>query len=246
MVNRFISIFFWSFALLIGVVMMPLAVVVWALTAPWDTRRAVMHRFTCFWGSLYTWFNPLWSVRVEGRQNIQKGATYVMVANHASAADILVLYRLFRHFKWVSKIENFRVPIVGWNMRLNRYIPLRRGDKTSVLKMLDSCRRELATGSSVMMFPEGTRTRPGQPMSLQRGAANIAVRGARDITPVRIHCDPLMLPKGRPWWQVPPRRPHFTIRVEEDIAIAPFLAEGEEARSARELTRVLHEYFETS
>ena len=184
MVNRFISIFFWSFALLIGVVMMPLAVVVWALTAPWDTRRAVMHRFTCFWGSLYTWFNPLWSVRVEGRQNIQKGATYVMVANHASAADILVLYRLFRHFKWVSKIENFRVPIVGWNMRLNRYIPLRRGDKTSVLKMLDSCRRELATGSSVMMFPEGTRSQTNDLRPFKPGAFDLAKSVGVPILPV--------------------------------------------------------------
>ena len=83
-------------------------------------------------------------------------------------------------------------------------------------------------------------------MSLQRGAANVAVRGARNITPVRIRCEPLTLTKGQAWWRVPPRRAHFTIRVEEDIAVAPFLVDGEEARSARELTRVLHDYFETT
>ena len=77
---------------------------------------ALLHRFTCFWASLYTWCNPVWRVRVEGREKIRPDATYVMVANHQSFLDILVLFRLFRHFKWVSKIEKFRVPCIGWNM----------------------------------------------------------------------------------------------------------------------------------
>ena len=57
-----------------------------------------------------------------------------MVANHQSLLDILVLFRLFVHFKWVSKIENFRVPCIGWNMSLNRYIKLRRGDRESIAR----------------------------------------------------------------------------------------------------------------
>ena len=69
-----------------------------------------------------------------------------MVANHQSLLDILVLFRLFAHFKWVSKIENFRVPLIGWNMSLNRYIQLKRGDKASILQMFEHCRRTLARG----------------------------------------------------------------------------------------------------
>ena len=102
--------------------------VIRVVTGPFDRRLVLLHRFTCFWASLYTWCNPAWQVTVEGCDKIRPGTTYVMVANHLSLIDILVLFRLFRHFKWVSKIENFKVPFIGWNMRLNRYIELRRGD----------------------------------------------------------------------------------------------------------------------
>lgn len=98
---------------------------------------------------------------VRGRERIDPRATYVMVANHQSLLDILVLFRLFRHFKWVSKVENFKVPFVGWNMRLNRYIPLKRGDRASVIEMIARCERTLRSGSSIMMFPEGTRSQDG-------------------------------------------------------------------------------------
>ena len=66
-----------------------------------------------------------------------------MVANHLSLLDILVLFRLFRHFKWVSKIENFRIPCIGWNMSLNRYIKLRRGDRESIVQMMEACEKTL-------------------------------------------------------------------------------------------------------
>src|SRR4030095_8313921 len=58
--------------------------------------------------------------------------TYVMVANHQSLLDILVLFRLFVHFKWVAKVELFKIPCIGWNMSLNRYVRLRRGDPESI------------------------------------------------------------------------------------------------------------------
>ena len=55
-------------------------------------------------------------MHIEGREHIQPGEAYVMVANHQSLLDILVMFRLFNHYKWVSKIENFRLPLIGWNM----------------------------------------------------------------------------------------------------------------------------------
>ena len=117
----------------------PIAALVWAVTAPFDRRLVALHRFTCFWASLYTWLNPAWPVQVIGREKIRPDVAYVMVANHQSLLDILVLFRLFRHFKWVSKIENFRIPFIGWNMSLNRYIKLRRGDRASVASMMSAC-----------------------------------------------------------------------------------------------------------
>src|SRR5690606_9060238 len=136
LVKRLGSTLFWIFLTLSSIALFPVAVVIWLVTLPFDRRLVVLHRFTCFWASLYTWLNPVWRVHVEGREKIDPRAAYVMVANHQSLLDILVLFRLFTHFKWVSKIENFRVPCIGWNMSMNRYIKLRRGDKESIEQMM--------------------------------------------------------------------------------------------------------------
>ena len=118
-----------------------------------------------------------------------------MVANHLSLLDILVLFRIFRHFKWVSKIENFRVPCVGWNMSLNGYIKLRRGDRDSVVKMMEACEKTLAEGSSIMMFPEGTRSHTGRLRSFKSGAFDIAKQAQRPIQPILIEGTHHALPK---------------------------------------------------
>src|SRR2546423_6680166 len=176
MLRRALSLVFWLFLVASSIVLFPVAVLIWAVTAPFDRRRALLHRFTCFWASLYTWLNPAWRVRVEGRDRIRPGAAYVMVANHQSLLDILVLFRLFVHFKWVSKIENFRVPFIGWNMSLNRYIKLRRGSRESVAQMMHACERTLAGGSSIGMFPQGAPPRDGRPPPVKPGAFTVAPR----------------------------------------------------------------------
>jgi len=186
---------FWAFLATSSIALFPVALVVYALTAPFDPRRRWLHQFTCFWGSLYTWLNPAWPVSIEGRERIDPEETYVMVANHLSLLDILVLFRLFRHFKWVSKIENFRVPCIGWNMSLNRYVKLRRGDRASVVQMMKACRETLAEGNSIMMFPEGTRSPDGRMRSFKPGAFELALDCQRPILPIVIRGTADALPK---------------------------------------------------
>ena len=140
LIRRLGSTLFWIFLVVSSILLFPLALLIWAATVLFDRRLVLLHRFTCFWASLYTWLNPAWRVRVEGREKIAPNTAYVMVANHQSLLDILVLFRLFVHFKWVSKIENFRVPCIGWNMSLNRYIKLRRGDRESIEQMMTRLR----------------------------------------------------------------------------------------------------------
>jgi 1-acyl-sn-glycerol-3-phosphate acyltransferase len=118
-----------------------------------------------------------------------------MVANHQSLLDILILFRLFVHFKWVSKIENFRLPFIGWNMRLNRYIELRRGDKVSIAQMLKASAGALAEGNSIMMFPEGTRSVDGRLRSFKHGAFTLAQQTGCPILPIVVHGTARALPK---------------------------------------------------
>jgi 1-acyl-sn-glycerol-3-phosphate acyltransferase len=194
-VRRVYSTLFWVFLATSSIVLFPVAVAIWALTAPFDRRRVVLHRFTCFWASLYTWLNPVWPVTVTGREKIRPGVAYVMVSNHLSLLDILVLFRLFSHFKWVSKIENFRVPFIGWNMTLNGYVKLRRGDKQSVIRMMNACERTVAEGNSIMMFPEGTRSPSGRMRAFKTGAFELALRTRSPILPIVLQGTSHALPK---------------------------------------------------
>ncbi len=195
MLARLGSSLFWIFLTVTSFALFPVALLIWLATVWWDPKLRLLHQFTCFWASLYTWVNPIWHVTVEGRQNIRSGVPYVMVANHQSLLDILILFRLFRHFKWVSKIENFRVPAIGWNMRLNRYIPLRRGDKHSIDQMMESCERALRAGNPIMMFPEGTRSVDGRLKPFKHGAFTLAQRARVPLLPIVLEGTSNALPK---------------------------------------------------
>ncbi len=193
--RRLLSLLFWIFLTTSSILLFPVAGLIWALTAPFDRRLVLLHRFTCFWASLYTWFNPAWPVTVEGRDKIRDDRAYVMVVNHQSLLDILVLFRIFRHFKWVSKVENFRIPCVGWNMRLNRYIELRRGNRDSVRQMIADCERTLREGSSIMMFPEGTRSPDGRLRAFKPGAFTLALSTHAPLLPIVLEGTGNALPK---------------------------------------------------
>ena len=181
-----LSVLYWLLVVVIAAAMFPLAVLVWAITAPLDRRGLVLHALTNAWAGLYNWLCPVWSVRVHGRENIERGRVYVMVANHLSLVDVFVLHRLHRHFKWVSKVENFALPFIGWNMSLNGYVPLRRGDRASVLEMFARCREVLAKRSSVMMFPEGTRSKTGVMKEWKPGAFELAKQADVAVLPIAI------------------------------------------------------------
>ncbi len=234
MLRRVSSLMFWIFLVVSSIVLFPIALLIWAVTVLVDRKLVVLHRFTCFWASLYTWMNPAWRVRIEGREKIRPDAAYVMVANHQSLLDILVLFRLFVHFKWVSKVENFQVPCIGWNMSLNRYIKLRRGDKESIAQMMDACADTLAQGSSVMMFPEGTRSPDGRLRAFKHGAFTLAQRAGRPLLPIVLQGTAHALPKRGFVLQ---GRHQIRVRVLDEIPHLSFAHKPVEA-----LTQEVHDY----
>jgi 1-acyl-sn-glycerol-3-phosphate acyltransferase len=221
--RRLFSTLFWLFMIVTSILLFPIALAIWLVTLPFDRRLVLLHRFTCFWASLYTWLNPVWRVHIEGREKIRRDTAYVMVANHQSLLDILVLFRLFEHYKWVSKIENFRIPCVGWNMSLNRYIKLRRGDRDSVDQMMAACERTLADGSSIMMFPEGTRSADGRLKPFKHGAFTLAQRMRVPILPIVVDGTAAALPKRG---YVLQGRHAIRIRVLDAIPYARFAGDS--------------------
>jgi 1-acyl-sn-glycerol-3-phosphate acyltransferase len=171
------------------------AVLLWAVTLPFDRNGRVLHLYSCFWGQLYFYVNPLWRLTVEGREHLPWHGPAVLVANHESLGDILVLFGLYRPFKWVSKAENFKLPLIGWNMRLNRYVPLVRGDKESIIRMMAGSERWLARGVPILMFPEGTRSFDGQVKPFKDGAFVLSLKTGVPIIPVVLTGTARTLPK---------------------------------------------------
>ena len=192
---RLLSVAYWALIFVTCPIFFVGALIVWALTLPFDRRKVVLHLYSCLWATFYVKINPLWRLDVTGRENLPWRGPAVIVANHASLIDILVLFALYRPFKWVSKIEVFKIPFVGWNMRLNGYVPLLRGDKDSIVEMLARCDELLAKGNPVLFFPEGTRSPDGQLKAFKNGAFDLAVKHGVPLIPVAVHGTAEALPK---------------------------------------------------
>lgn len=192
---RVLSVAFWAFIGITSPVFFLGAAVLWLVTLPFDRRRVALHLYSSAWATCYVYLNPLWRLRVSGRDLLPWRTPAVLVANHASLVDILVLFGLFRPFKWVSKKEIFKIPVIGWNMRLNDYVPLVRGSGSSVRRMMEHCDRLLSAGSPIMIFPEGRRSPDGVLQAFKNGAFELAARHGVPVFPIVVHGTGRALPK---------------------------------------------------
>lgn len=193
--NRLIATLILLFISISSIFFFAIALAIWLLTRWWDRRLVALHQFTSFWACFYLWCMPAWRLRIRGRERIRRDGVYIIVSNHQSQLDILLAFRLFFPFKWVSKIEVFRLPLIGWNMYLNRYIPLKRGDKESIARMLTRCEAALAEGSSIYLFPEGTRSTSTKLRPFKPGAFLLAHKMKLPILAVAINGTRKALPK---------------------------------------------------
>lgn len=195
MLSRIVSYLFVLIIALTSPIFFVFAVLIWGITMPIDRRKVILQYYTCFWGAFYTWIMPLWIIRVKGRDKVRKNETYMVVSNHQSQLDILVNFRLFFHYKILSKEEIFRVPFIGWNMSMNRYIRLRRGDKNSINEMMEKSENHLREGSSVFIYPEGTRSTEETLGTFREGAFILAKKVGVPILPIIIDGTREALPK---------------------------------------------------
>jgi 1-acyl-sn-glycerol-3-phosphate acyltransferase len=181
-----VSCYFWSSMFLVSAILFPVSLFLWVTTVLFDRKRYILHQWTCVWSDIILGMNPYWKVRVEGREKIDPSKVYVMVSNHQSGLDIMVLFKLHRHFKWVAKKGLFKIPFIGWNMGLNGYISIERSRGRSKLQMMDKAAESIRDGNSVMLFPEGTRSRDGNLQPYKSGAFRLAKEAATDILPIVI------------------------------------------------------------
>ena len=185
----------WFTTGLIVFVWLPMMLVLFALTVPFDKGRYVVGRWFRIAAMMVAKTNPFWRFRTSGIQVDRPRHPYVVVANHESFADILLISHLPWEMKWMSKAEFFRIPIVGWEMRLAGDIPLRRGSPTSAGQAMSRAREVLRQRVSVMIFPEGTRSPTSDLLPFKEGAYRLAIKAGVPVLPLVVAGTRTALPK---------------------------------------------------
>lgn len=180
--------------------------------SPFDRDQRLTYHIANFWGKFLIFANPSWKARVKGTRHIQKNKGYVLVANHTSMADIVALYCMGKHFKWVAKSSLFKIPFFGWTMSLLNYIPLTRGEHGSVRDSFKECQKWLAKDISVLFFPEGTRSATGKLGHFKNGAFKLAILAQKPIVPIVIKGVKEAIAKGQKT---------LSFRVNIDLKVLP-------------------------
>lgn len=201
-------------------------------------QRAVHATWRLF-VALMVWMRVI-DFEVEGGELLRDARGTLVIANHPSLIDVVLIMSLMRRTQCVVKRGVWTNPFMRGVVRATNYIP----NLDDPEKLIDDCVAALRAGNNLVIFPEGSRTVPGQKRRLQRGFANIAVRANAPIRLVAVTCNPPTLLKGEKWYQSPPRRPVFRVRVCERVDAETFSHSGVPSRSVRELSSYVARRFE--
>jgi 1-acyl-sn-glycerol-3-phosphate acyltransferase len=169
------------------------------------------------------------ALKIEGEENIDPKQPYIFMVNHQSNIDIPVLVQALPRFqlRWIAKKELLRVPFFGWAMWATKHITIDRSDPADALKSLERAKEKIAAGISVVVFPEGTRSRDGRLSRFKKGGFLLALQAHTQIVPVTINGSGRVLPSGG--WRL--RRGIIEVVVGKPIAV-----EGHRAGKLRALS----------
>lgn len=228
-----VSIYYWAVfisTILLGIV---LASLLTLFTFPFDKQRRAVHWLICHWGHQYLRAWPLWSTKVEHRERLP-AQPCVIIANHQSMADIIAVLGIYYPFKFVSKSSLFGVPILGWLMKMAKYVSVERGRVKSMNEMMETCRAWLRAGMSVMIFPEGTYASDGHLLPFKTGAFVLAIEEKVPIAPVVLEGTPQLIWEDGPWLS-----PKARIRITVQEPLLPD-THGTDADALAERVRDLY------
>lgn len=185
-------LFVLPFFLINSVIFGILAVLISLLT----TQRLSHILAGVMWAKLNCILTPV-IVKVKGRENINPKQPYVIVVNHQSAYDIIVLYaRLGIDFKWVMKKEIKKIPGVGFGSQACGHIFIDRSSTKAAIETINSAKSKIKDGTSLVIFPEGTRSRTDEMLPFKKGAFWFAFDLNLPILPVTINGTREILPSG--------------------------------------------------
>ncbi len=208
------SILAWITMLITSTLITPFFLLVWICTFWWDKRRLALHFTAVFWAWHFRSLIPFWKLHLEGRKKIPWNRAVVLVSNHRSMVDIVILNKLRRPFRWTSKSENFKLPFVGMVLSLTNSVRIRRDSLRSGMQFLSQAASEMKKGSSILIFPEGTRSRTTTMRPFKEGAFLLAKKMGSGIIPI-VHIGSEKTFDRGSW--VLKGKTHIQIRVLDEI-----------------------------
>jgi 1-acyl-sn-glycerol-3-phosphate acyltransferase len=212
------------------VVTVPLAIATIAL-GPFDLHGKRVYRINQLWTWLVLRIGGI-SVTVSGLENIEAGHQYIFMVNHQSNIDIPVLVQSLVRFqlRWIAKKELLRVPLFGWAMWATKHVTIDRSDPLDAVKSLERAKERIAAGISIVVFPEGTRSRDGRLLPFKKGGFLLATQTRTKIVPITIWGSANVLPAGE--WRLRPG-------IVEVFVDKPIATDGYRAGKLRALTELV-------
>lgn len=191
-----ISILIWVVGATITAAAFLSSLIIKIMPFPVPNRERLVHAQCFWWSDALIALNPYWRLKVEGLKNIDPLKTYVIVANHQSLADIIIIYQIRMYFKWVAKKELLKLPFIGGLLWVNDHVLLSREEHGSIKKVYRKAAELLRNGVSMLFFPEGTRSDTDDMGEFKNGAFKLAIKEAKPILPIFIGGTREAIPKG--------------------------------------------------
>ena len=227
-----LSLLYYLVVIAVALVLYVASFIALVVCYPFDRKRVVVHTLSKWITDTIFGLPPFMKREVIGIENIDPKKAYVMTLNHNSMADIITIYNLPLVFKWVSKKEVYRIPIVGRLLYAHGDIVINRASAKEAMQLVHERGKEwLAKGASVAIFPEGTRSKDGEIHNFKAGAFLLAKDAGVPILPIVLNNTNKMIRKG---WLMNWRN-HITIKI-----LPPISAEEVAERSVKEVMADVH------
>lgn len=191
-----ISLWAWFSMCAVSIVGVTLQFALAPFVLPFDRNRRLLGRFFRLVSVTCVKVNPLWRFAVHGPLPKSINGNTVVVSNHVSNADSMLISHLPYEMKWLAKASLFRVPFLGWGMWLAGDIAVQRGGRDSVNHAMNRCAQYLQAGMPVFIFPEGTRSPDGTMLPFKEGAFRLAIEQGADILPLAVAGTHQAMPKN--------------------------------------------------
>src|SRR3990172_2779248 len=178
-----------SRTLLVWIIGLPVTIILFIfviLSLTFDRSGNAIHSIGRLWSRILLFLIGV-TVEIKGTENLLQDGPQILASNHQGAFDILALQAFIpMQFRWVAKKSLFKIPIVGWSMSLAGYIGIERERASSAYKSIEAAAERIKNGTSVLIFPEGTRSNTGKLLPFKRGGFLLAVKSGAPVVPLSI------------------------------------------------------------